>query len=771
MATRQRKKKSKRKSKRQVSHPRWGRLLLVTFFWSLIAAIIYVGYLDFRVRSEFEGKRWSLPARVYSQPLELYQSMPLQPAQLTAYLRLTGYSWGSLDKPGSYQVHGNQVDIHTRHFVFWDGPQPDQHIVLTFSGNYLASLKHAESGRSLSLIRLEPALIGSFYPTHREDRILVRLDEVPPALIKALLVTEDRNFYEHYGISIKSIARALLANIRAGATVQGGSTLTQQLVKNFFLTDERSLWRKINEAVMALLLEHHYDKNEILEAYLNEIYLGQDGSRAIHGFGLASHFYFGKPVQELEPQESALLVALVRGASYYNPRKHGKRALKRRNLIISQMAEQGVMNSSQATGLSRKPLGITSAARASASRYPAFLDLVRRQLRRDYADEDLTSEGLHIFSTLDPMLQEHTERRFVAALERLDKGGRHGLNGAAIVANPVNGEVLSVIGSRQPKDAGFNRALDALRPVGSLVKPAVYLAALSLNDARYTAATMLDDSPLTIENHDGSQWQPGNYDKQYHGQVPLFEALVHSYNIPTVRLGMAVGIQNVLDTLRHLGLTRSTHPYPSLFLGAEEFSPIEMTQMYQTLAAGGFRTPLRSIREVADNRGQPLQRYPLDVVEAAPADGVYIVNRILQQVVQRGTARQLASRFPRELGIAGKTGTTDDLRDSWFAGYSGDLLTVAWLGRDDNKPAGFTGASGALQVWADIMDGLPLQPLFLTAPANVDMVWVDIPSGLRGSANCENAVEYPFRKGTEPEKYATCAGGTVRDVIDELFNW
>jgi penicillin-binding protein 1B len=771
MATRQRKKKSTRKSKRRTSSPRWGRLLLILCFWSLIAAIIYVGYLDFRVRHEFEGKRWSLPARVYSQPLELYQSMPLQPAQLTAYLRQTGYSWASLDKPGSYQVHGNQIDIHTRHFDFWDGPQPGQHIVLTFSGNYLATLKHAESGRTLSLFRLEPASIGSFYPTHHEDRILVRLDEVPPVLVKALLVTEDRNYYEHYGISIKSIARALLANIRAGATVQGGSTLTQQLVKNFFLTDERSLWRKINEAIMALLLEYHYDKNEILEAYLNEIYLGQDGSRAIHGFGLASHFYFGKPAQELELQESALLVALVRGASFYNPHRHGKRALQRRNLIIQQMAEQGVMTSTQARVLSRRPLGITPAAHTSASRYPAFLDLVRRQLRRDYADDDLTSEGLRIFSTLDLMLQEHAQRRFVATLERLDHGGRHGLNGAIIMANPVNGEVLSVIGGRRPQEAGFNRALDALRPVGSLVKPAVYLTALSQGNGSYTAATMLDDSPLTIENHDGSQWQPRNYDKQYHGQVPLYEALVHSYNIPTVRLGMAVGVRKVIDTLRRLGLARSTHPYPSLFLGAEEFSPVEITQMYQTLAASGFRTPLRSIREVADNRGQPLQRYPLDVVEAAPADAVYIVNRMLQQVVQRGTARQLAGRFPHELGIAGKTGTTDDLRDSWFAGYSGDVLTVAWLGRDDNKPAGFTGATGAMQAWADIMDGLPLQPLLLTAPANVEMLWVDIPSGLRGSANCENAVEYPFRKGTGPEKYASCAGGAVRDVIDDLFNW
>ncbi len=760
-----------RKTRKERSRRRWKRFFALLFLFGLVGGI-YLLYLDHTVRVKFEGKRWAVPARVFGHPLELYPGASVSPQQLVAELRRLGYRRvNRADMTATWSYNGDSYRVITRPFHFWDGQHPGRDLTIRFAGDRLQSLRD-QAGSSVALVRLEAPEIGSIYPAHNEDRVLVKRSDLPEVMVQALIEVEDRSFYSHHGVALKAIARALLANIRAGEVVQGGSTLTQQLVKNFYLNHERTLWRKANEAVMALLLDAHYSKDDILEAYANEIYLGQDGSRAIHGFGLASHFYFNRPLQELDLPKLALLVALVRGPSYYDPRRHPERARKRRDMVLEILQEQGHISDEQRLLASRAPLGVTGPEKQGSRNYPALLDLVRRQLHRDYREEDLTSEGLRIFTTLDPWIQEQAERAVSERLEKLEKQYKlppGELQGAAVVVGSENGEILAVVGGRDPRFAGFNRALDAVRPIGSLVKPAVYLTALQ-QPQRYSLVSPLEDTPVSIESRGGTVWTPSNYDKESHGRVLLHDALSHSYNLATVHLGMDVGLEEVASTLHDLGVNRPVQPFPSLLLGAISLSPLEVAQIYQTLAAGGFRSPLRAIQSVQTAEGNSLQRYPLTVTQAVAPEPVYLLNSNLQEVVQRGTGAGLRGFLSPEFNIAGKTGTTDDLRDSWFAGFTGDKVAVVWVGRDDNNPAGLTGASGALKVWGDMMRRLNPMPLSLVRPEKIEMIAIDPASGLRGGGFCSDERQYPFIMGSAPTAHANCAGGSVRNIFQGFFN-
>lgn len=753
--------KSSRRKASQRKSPRRKRPQKRRLFWrtlgavlglAVISLLVYTAWLDSQVRQQFEGKRWALPAQVYARPLELYPGLALTASELQAELQRLGYrELRHPRQPGSYAQLGRSLIITTRAFDFWDGREPSRHLRLSFSRQRLTDIRQADNGDALDLVRLDPPLIARIYPAHKEDRVLVRLDDVPPLLIDALLTVEDRDFYQHHGVSPRAIARALWANLRAGRTVQGGSTLTQQLVKNFFLTNERTLVRKLNEAIMALLLEWHYAKDEILEAYLNEIYLGQDGRRSIHGFGLASQFYFEQPLAQLTSEQIALLVALVKGPSYYDPRRFPLRARERRDLVLKLMAEQGMLDSVRAAAVSEHPLGITARARSGVTRLPAFMDLVRRQLQRDYSDADLRSEGLRIFTTLDPSVQQAAEAALSGQLARLPGAA---LQGGSVTVDVSSGEVLAVVGGRDPRFAGFNRALDARRPIGSLVKPAIYLTALARAD--YTLASLIDDGPLRLEMGDGEVWQPQNFDHKSHGDVPLFVALAESHNLASARLGLTLGVPAVLETLTALGIAGALPAYPAQLLGAVSLSPLEVAQMYHTLAAGGFRTPLRAIRAVLTPQGEPLQRYPLEVVQAVPALPVFLLNAALVNTVRKGTGRSAYRILPETLTVAGKTGTTDDLRDSWFAGFSGDRLAVVWLGNDDNSPAGLTGARGALRVWAEMLQRMHAQSFEPPPPRGIEWQWVDARTGFVTDKNCSRAAYLPFVKGTAPPQRVRC---------------
>ncbi len=746
------------------------KLIALLLLFSL-AGTVYLVYVDQTIKIKFEGNRWAIPARLYGRALELYPGAPISQQQFQSELKMLGYrKVYSSERSGTWSQDANRIVVRTRDFDFWDGRQYGKYLDLSFSPNGLTSIKD-DAGRSVSLVRMEAPEIGSIHPTHNEDRVLVKRSELPKMLVRILMEMEDRDFYDHLGVDPKAIVRAIWANITAGKMVQGGSTLTQQLVKNFYLTSERTLRRKLSEAVMALLLDARYSKDEILEAYSNEIYLGQDGNRAIHGFGLASHFYFNRPLNELDLPKLALMVGLVRGPSYYDPRRHPKRAKGRRDLVLDVLYQRGVINKGQRDAAVKSDLGVTTKGNEIAGSYYAFLDLVRRQLRRDYRDEDLSSEGLRIFTTLDPWAQKQAELAVTERLGRLEKDHRlpqGKLEAAAIIADVEGGEVLAVVGGRNHEFAGFNRALDAVRPIGSLVKPAIYLTALEYGGS-YTVTTMLEDAPLSITTPNGKVWQPSNYDGESHGEVPLYEALAHSYNLASVRLGMDIGMKRVAETIKALGIERKFNVFPSMFLGALSVSPIEVTQFYQTLAAGGFRSPLRAIREVLTPDGKTLQRYPLTVKQAVPAEAAYLLNWNLQQVVKQGTGRRLAKYISMDKKIAGKTGTTNDMRDSWFAGFSADKVAVVWVGRDDNKSAKLTGSSGALEVWGDMMGRLSLATGDQVKPEQVVQVLLDKENLLLADQNCGDTDVYPFIIGTEPTRESPCVGGGFGQFLRGLL--
>ncbi len=742
---------------------RWGRRLATGLFSVAAIASIWGLWLALRITSEFDARGWDLPAQVYAAPLELYAGRPLSADALLVELQRLGYARdASLGGPGRYRRGDDFIEIRVRPFRLAEGAVAEQRVRVDFSGGRIAALEdrsNGPSGSPLALMQLEPLLIGSIFPAHGEDRLIVTPEEVPPLLLAALISVEDRRFMQHMGIDLRAVARAAAVNLAAGEIRQGASTLTQQLVRSYFLTTERTWSRKIQEALMALALELRYDKAELLQAYVNEIYLGQDGARAIHGFGLASRFYFGKPLAELELQEIATLIAIVRGPSYYDPRRNPERAIERRNLVLDLMLEQGVIEAATHVDAASAGLGVIGADRRRGTYYAAFLDLVRRQLANEYAREDLTAAGLSVYTTLDPIAQATVETSVGREIEALQTG-RAPLEAAVIVTNPHNAEVLAVAGSRRTGFDGFNRALDARRQIGSLIKPAVYLAALE--SRKHTLATLIDDAPLDVLLDNGDTWSPENFDGEARGPVTAIRALAESLNMATVRLGLDTGLAPIADLLRRLGIEHDVPHYPSLLLGAVELTPLEVTQAYNSLANGGFRVPLRSVRAVTNRDGATLNRYALTIEAVADPDAVFAVNQALVLAMERGTGRRARSSLPTGLRTAGKTGTSDGLRDSWFAGFSGDRLVVTWIGNDDNAPIGLTGSTGAGVVWSSIVRGLGTTSYAAPPPPHYEETWIDYGTGLQTDADCPQAVPLSLLRREIPPKASACGSDRVR---------
>lgn len=742
----------------------------------LIAVLaLYILLLDRQIVRQFEGRRWDLPAQVYARPLEIYAGLRLSADDLQRELTALGYASARAAKTqGTYSRAAQRIALVTRPFQFWDGPEPSRQATIRFDGGTVAGLLD-NAGAELPLLRLDPPLIGNIFTTHGEDRIVLGPNSVPATLLEGLKVVEDRDFDQHGGVSFRAIARAMWANLRAGGIAQGGSTLTQQLVRSYFLNNSRTLTRKLREALMSVLLELHFEKPDILNAYVNEIYLGQAGDRAIHGFGLASQFYFGRPLAELEVQDVALLIAVVRGPSYYDPRRHPERARTRRNMVLDLMAEFGVIDAAEAARAKARPLGVRGSASEFASYNPTFMDLVRRELRADYKEEDLQTAGLQIMTTLDPRIQALAERRLTEGLAALERNRRKKtaapLDGAIIVTGTQTPDVVAIVGGRNARLKGFNRALDAKRPIGSLVKPVVYLA--GFESGRYTAATVIEDAPLTIKLDTGKTWSPQNYDREYRGPVPAVRALAESLNTPTVRLGMDVGPKRVATLLKGLGLASAPPALPSMLLGAVALSPLEVAQVYNSLANGGFRAPLKAVRAVLDAEGKPLERYKLRINRAADPAAVQELNASLTQVVARGTARGARTWLPPSLIVAGKTGTSDDLRDSWFAGFTNDHVTVVWVGADDNSPTGLTGASGALPIWAQLVAGFGDTGYESMPVDGLQDVPFDFTTGMMAVPGCGDTVTLPLPFGTVLPPNPLCGSGqnTMDGIAERGIEW
>ena len=664
----------------------------------LAAFAAYLLYLNHLIDSRFQGGAWALPSRVYSRALEIYPGLELTREQLEFELKLSSYPKVEHEPlPGEYRLLGDSLEFHSRPFEFSDEQQGSTLAQVFFDNGRVGALTDSRSGRDLAVFRLPPLILGSYYPQDGQDRLLLDESEVPERLVATLVAVEDRQFFDHFGIDLSAIGRALWVNLQAGRTVHGGSTLTQQLAKNLFLTPEKSLLRKINEAFMALLLEIRFSKQSIITAYINEVFLLQQNRIAIHGFARASRMLFNRGVDRLQDHQIALLVGMVKGPTRYHPINAPAAALERRNLVLRIMREQGLMDAEAYQQALARPLDV-AARLPGVNPFPAYLDLVKQQLKISYSDTELAQQGLRVFTAFDPLLQRNLELGLERGLARFNQPE---LQAAVVIADYLNGDIEALVGDRVTDFPGFNRALMAQRPIGSLIKP---LLLYSLLEDDLSLASVVEDEPIRIRQSNGDIWEPRNYDRERHGRMTLYQAFIRSYNLPFIGLGVTGDrLEALANNLDRIGLLKHEVVYPSMLLGTTAMSAYEVTQMFQVIANNGYFTPLTTIRSVTDQRNQTIARVPIESVKLFDQETMMQVQRAMIGVAEEGTAAYLGERFGRRT-VAGKTGTTNEARDSWFGGYTDRRLAVVWLGRDDNKPIRLTGSSGALRVWADIME-------------------------------------------------------------------
>ena len=708
--------------------------LLKVAFTGAVLTVFYGGYLDWQIRSKMDGQIWRLPAEVYSRIESVKISDNLAFDEVIQILLDNEYRQTTMvAAPGDFKLEDDTIVVLRRAFPFPDKPEPQRVLRLRFVDNKLNRIEDLVSVKAIDEFRLAPKLIAML-ESDNEDRLAIPLQNYPRLLIDALILTEDRRFYDHHGINPVGIIRALITNIRAGQTVQGGSTLTQQLVKNLFLSSERTITRKANEALMSLVLDWRYDKNRILETYLNEIYLGQNGDTQIHGFELASQFYFGRSIREISLDQIALLVGMVKGPSLYNPWRNPQNALERRNVVLKLMLEHKMIGDELYQLLSQRPLGVQQKGQISR-KYPSFIQTLQADLRRELGEHKMSSLlGARIFTTMDLKQQAQAENAVVNTVSQLQlKTKNPYLEGAMIVADYRMGEIRAVVGGLQTQYAGFNRALMAKRQIGSLVKPSIYLTALS-NPEQFRLNTPINNQPITINVKGSPPWQPRNYDKKYSGSVMLMDALARSLNIPTVNIGMKVGLSKVIDTQKAMGWDNVEIPkVPAMLLGAYTISPYDVTKLYQTIANQGGRIELTTVDTIADRQGNIIYQHDKTAKQVVPPEAAFQTLFAMQQTVERGTARSLQNDYA-DLRLAGKTGTTNDARDTWFVGIDGKNISTVWLGRDDNGETKLTGASGALQIYKDYLSHTYIEKLKLNKPAN--MKWVGITQ--HGSWDCDS---------------------------------
>lgn len=757
------KKKAKTKASKSNKKP-LKNLFLKGVLFLILVFIVYVAYINYQVIQHIDNGQFSIPSRVYARPLHLRAGLKLSQSELVEELNLLSYRNHSLQGGGSYRQIDDKVQIYRRHFNHPNAPQNAGVFSVEFKQGYISDI-YDDRAYVIDSLLLDPVLISSFYGKKDEDRLLLSYDEIPDAFKKTLIAVEDRQFYDHFGLNPAAILRALWVNIKAGKTLQGGSTITQQLVKNLFLSSKRSIFRKINEALYAVLIERYMDKNEILTTYINQVFSTQKKGIAIHGFALASQTLFSKPLNQLGLEQQALLIAMIKGPSFYHPVRNPKRAFKRRNLVIDIMFKQHIIDLKYAKLLKQKPLGLRS-NKINFKRFQAFVDLVKKQLPSHYDKAMLKSSGLRIFTTLDPLVQRHAAR---AVKKNTVLKQNKQLQTANVIVHYATGNILSVIASRDPSYPGFNRAILAQRPIGSLIKPLLLYTLLEQGES---LATKVKDLPITLKQSDGKLWSPNNYDSKLHGEVSLYQALVYSYNLPFVRIGLKKSLNPLVALLEKFKLQKNDVIYPSLLLGSIDLTPLEVAQIYQTLANDGLYSPLTSIRYVTDKNNVLLTKNPIETIQLLNKVSTAQVQSAMRGVVDKGTAKHLKSVFPNTT-LAGKTATTDGYKDSWFVGYSERLVGVVWMGHDKNKTTHLTGSSGALRLWADIFKRLTIKPLKPAQSEAVEWVSTDSSGLFLMDSRCAGSQLLPFRKGEHPIEEKQCDDSILKRAtnwLSDLFN-
>ncbi|MCL9781064.1 penicillin-binding protein 1B [Vibrio sp. S4M6] len=768
---RSRKKPTKKSPKPSNKKSGLKRLWAIGWKLSLVAIVLVVFagvYLDSLVKQKFDGQLFALPTVVYARILYLAPGDNISIKELRNELNVLNYRKVRNPRyPGEYSSSSSKIELIRRPFEFSDGPEPERHAMLYFDANGLTKIKALDQVGDLGYLRLDPKMMGMLEKDTNEQRLFLRRAQYPEVLIDALLVTEDRNFYKHDGIAPLAILRALVANIKAGHTVQGGSTLTQQLAKNLFLSSHRTLWRKLREAYIALILDYRYSKDRILQAYLNEVYLGQSGAEAIHGFALASRYYFGQPIQELRIDQLALLVGMVKGPSYYNPVRFPKRARARRDLVLRLMMEQNILSVRQYEAAVNRPLDVQKTPRI-ASRQPAYFQQLKLELREKLGTRFKAESGVRVFTSLDPVSQHDLEKAVGRVVPRLAKRAGKNLEAAGVIVDRHSGEIRAMVGGKRTGYEGFNRALNASRQIGSLAKPAVYLTALE-EPEKYTLATTLHDEPITLKGSKGSLWSPRNFDRKFRGDVPLYLALARSLNVPTVALGMQLGIDKVVKTFVKLGVDKQEiRPVPSMFLGSFTLTPVQVAQMYQTLSNSGKKARLSALRSVLDLNGNVLYESIPSVSQAVNQQAAWLTTYAMKKGVLEGTGQYLNRQFPWA-ALAGKTGTSNDTRDSWFVGIDGREVATVWVGRDDNKPTHLTGSSGALRVYAEYLKYRIPEKLVLPWPKGMTTLGYDkSPKGAL-EADCSAKFKLPVWDSDGHVK-RECEKG-IGGWFKNLFDW
>jgi penicillin-binding protein 1B len=719
-------------------------------------------HLSVTVGGRFEGRLWKLPSRILSDVLVLGPGDIMDAERLSARLDRSGYARVDAEpvRPGQYRRRGPGLDLYARGFVTPEARFQSRRVVLRFSGEELRSLSDP-AGRRVGHVVVEPELLATLFGARHEERRLLPLEETPPIFVRAVLAAEDSRFYSHRGVDVRGILRAGWTNLRHGRIVQGGSTVTQQTVKNLFLNQERTWWRKLREAAMSLVLDARYEKDRILEVYLNEVYLGQRGAVAICGAQAASRFYFGRDLADLSVGEAAMLAGLISSPGTYNPFKFPDRALARRDRVLEAMLDLGWIDAATAAEAGGEPLRLASGSQGYAGA-AYVVDFVRRQLTEIYTPRILEEEGLDVYTTVDTRLQENATRALARGLERLEdvaprvrrQQEERALQGAVVMLRPSSGEIVAMVGGKDYDTTQFNRAVQARRQPGSCFKPFVFAAAFERERKRQgsglTPATLLEDAPLDLVVA-GKSWSPENYDREFRGWVSARRVLEESLNVPTVRASQRLGVDNVIEAARTCGITSPLSEVPSLPLGTEEVTPLELATAYATFADAGMRGQAWSIRAVVDRQGRLLERRRPPRERAISRETAFLVSDLLRGVFVRGTARS-ALGLGLRVDAAGKTGTTDDLRDAWFVGFTPDLLALVWVGYDDNASTGLTGATGALPIWADLMNrSSPVsRPGWFAQPANILRRNVDPGSGQLAVKACPRVFEEVFLQGSEP---------------------
>jgi penicillin-binding protein 1B len=720
------------------------RRVSLTLVKLIVAGIFALGifsiYLDAKVRKTFEGQRWQVPVQVYGQLRVLKLGEQVNLTEIAQSLKVNGYQKaGFVTRIGQFSQSAEKLTIFQRPFDFVDGSNHALRLSIETFGDIVVGLSIDE--QAVEKLTLEPQLLARLVPDNKEDRVLVSLEELPNQLIDTLLLIEDRDYYHHSGVSPIGIFRALYNNIRAGRTVQGGSTLTQQLAKNMFLSRERTLTRKVKEALMSLILEYRYSKDQLLEAYINEVYLGQHYANGVYGFGLASKFYFGKGINDISHAQIALLIAQVKGPSYYDPWRHPERAKERRDLVLRLMFEQHMLSLADFEVAAESDLSIRPNRRLPKKNYPAYLQLVNAELNQHLTSFTQKS-GIRVFTGFSHRSQQLLEQSVSHQLPILERQHNQSeLETAMIVTDIDSGEIRALVGGRESGYAGFNRAINAQRHIGSLIKPVIYVAALERYQ-EFNFATILDDKAITLKSGAGNKWQPKNYDGKYRGQVSLIDGLVYSLNIPTINLGMSLGLDNVADKIKALGYQGKLKMRPSVLLGAINMSPLEVNQLYLSIANKGYYQKSHTITKVLSSKNEVLWQKEKVIEQRLSNDAAYLLDYALTQVTQTGTAKSLSWRLNSKK-LAGKTGTSNALRDSWFVGYDNKHLVTTWLGKDNNKPTGLTGSSGALTLFSDYMKKQGVVNKVEDRPEGIVVTLFEQQTGNAVTDECANTVIYP----------------------------